>query len=451
MKNLLLFVAFATLIGGQGRWAHCQATTADTSTGALEDSNLTEDTVYIPLKADGSVDSADLFDSMSGELHWIAGSVTAFTRSFGIQNRGFNTIPKDRIDAMMGDYPGAFSYTRHPQTGIDCLAVDQEALGKLLADKKSGIRKWLASSQGKTIANLTKVESTWTDAERNPRRIVVVMAGLHGVESQAETMAEAIHETSNLPTAVFAYANDAPIDESAGLLVMHLQDFHQQYPKSKITLVTHSMGGLVSRGAIELQGGAGNARSSVTARTGIDQLIQVFPPNHGSALAEYGPVLEGAEKAYRLLNRDRSRDSRVLFSSIVDGFNEATTDLQPNSRFLKRLNACERNPNVRYTVIVGSGGPLKLRFAGLLGSVWNQISANVDEPAQLDRRIRSILTSEELQSGKGDGVVSIDSAMLEGVDDVVVLPAHHLSWNQLDTDEGQNILSEVTQRLAVAL
>lgn len=446
--NIRTNLIVALIVAAGAGWTLAQESPTADVKGRVGDP--VTDIVYIPLQSDGSVDSSDLFDSMSGEMHWIAGSVTAFTRSFGLQTKGYSALPPERIEALMMDYPGVFEFAKHPETGADSLAVDQAKLGKLMADKKSGIRKWLASSQGKTIANLTKVEETWKDAPRHPRRIVVVMAGLHGVESQAEVMAKAIHTETNLPTAVFSYANDAPIDESAGLLVLHMQEFHQQYPNSKIALVTHSMGGLVSRAALELQAGSGNARSSVTTRTGIDQLIQVFPPNHGSALAEYGPLLEGAEKVYRLMNR-RDRESRVLFSSIVDGFNEATTDLQPDSRFLRRLNACKRNENVRYTVIVGNAGPLKLRFAGFLGAVWNEISANVNEPEQVNQRVRSILTAAELQAGKGDGVVSIESAMLEDVEDTIMLPANHLSWNQLETEVGKQILAEVTKRLAVAL
>lgn len=398
----------------------------------------------------GGVDCAELFEAVSGELHWVAGSITAFTRTFGIETEGTRRLPADSVQDLVRRFPDIFAYRDHPVTGRASLAVDVEALAERLADKKSGLRRWLAGVQHQSLATMAKVSSTWSSEILAPPRIIVVMAGLHGVESSAESVAKELHRRTNLPAYVFRYPNDAPIDESAGLLVMHLQDVHRQYPNSKITLVTHSMGGLVSRAAIELQWTT-TPSWSVIDRTGVDQLIQVCPPNHGSALAEYGPLLEGAEQVYRIVNRRAERGSRVLLSSITDGFNEAPGDLKPGSRFLTTLNRRSRNPRVQYTILAGNDGPMRNGLTTLISTVWDRLSASVNEPEELDRRIREVLTCAELQKGSGDGVVALESARLDGVTDWQVLEMHHLVWNELDTDAGKEMLSAVANRLGISL
>jgi hypothetical protein len=135
----------------------------------------------------------------------------------------------------------------------------------------------------------------------------------------------------------------------------------------------------------------------------------------------------------------------------VDGFNEASSDLSPASSFIKKLNACSRNPRIEYTIFAGSGGPLPVGIAGLLGDVWERISSATDEPEDLDRRIREVLSCSELQRGRGDGVVSIDSARLEGVADFQVLPIHHLVWEQLKSSDAQDLLDRVAAKLGISL
>lgn len=406
--------------------------------------------VYLPLER-GRVDCGKLFDAVSDELHWVAGSITAFSRTFGVETDGHQYISQERVEGLVQQFPTVFSYADSPETNRPSLAVNVDELANVLGDQKSELRQWLSKLQKKPLAKLSKVDATWKSIDRSPPRIVVVMAGLHGVESTADQVALELHQRSNLPMCVFRYPNDAPIGESAGLLVVQLQDFQLQYPKSKITLVTHSMGGLVSRAAIEMEGASGNERSTVTARTGIDQLVQIFPPNAGSALAEYGPILEGAEQVYRIANRGREKGSRRLFSAIVDGFNEATSDLKPNSRFLTSLNQQSRNPNVRYSIIAGNDGPLRPAMTLLISGIWERVADSVDEPEEIDRRVRDVLTCAELQRGRGDGVVALESARLPGVDDFTILKMHHLIWNEPESKEGKQLLDEVASRLGIAL
>ncbi len=415
-----------------------------------QDSPADKQLIYVPVEPAG-VDCSKLFDALSGELHWVAGSITAFSRSVGIKSDGLQYLTKEQTDELVARFPETFSYQDDPTTSQSAVAVDVDQLASVLSDKKSRLRQWLANAKQVPIATLSKVESTWPKNATSPRRVVVVMAGLHGIESTAEAIALKIHERTFLPTCVFGYPNDAPIAESAGLLVLDLQDLHREYPESKITLVTHSMGGLVSRAAIELEQKGAAERSTVSTRTGIDQLIQVCPPNHGSALAEYGPLLEGAEQVYRLVNRNAEKQKLGLFRSIIDGFNEATTDITPGSKFLTQLNAQERNPQVNYSIVAGNDGPLRPTITGLLGNLLDRVANSVDTPGEIDRRVRDVLDCDELQNGRGDGVVSLESARLEGVTDFEVLPIHHLVWNEPESEAGQKMMAAISSRIGVAL
>jgi hypothetical protein len=408
----------------------------------------------------GTVDAGELFHAVSNDLHWIAGSVTAFSRVFGGEKNTINgRLSETAVNDLCSRFPDAFRIENTKTNGIEKeeLVVDIKELSKQLADKKSALRAFLAGRNGETLASLRKVPSTWTgesgpgSTAAKPLRIVVVMAGLHGIDSSAEKVAKAIHERTGLPMCVFAYPNDGPIRESAKLLLTRLERLHQQYPSAMITLVTHSMGGLVSRAALEMPDLLPGTRGSISDRTGVDQLLQVCPPNHGSALAEYGPLLEAAEQAYRLVSRSSGKRERVLFQAIVDGFNEASAELKPRSKFLQELSLCKRNPEVRYSILAGSDAPLRGGTMNLVGSIWGRISASVNEPPELGRRIESVLSCDELRKGKGDGVVSLESARLEGVKDFSVFEMHHLVWNELDTAAGKTMISEVCSRLGISL
>lgn len=401
-----------------------------------------QNVTLVPMQA-GTVHCSRLFDAVADELHWVAGSITAFTRALGVDSLGSQRLTADQVDELVTQFPEVFSYQPEPATDLPCLAIDVERLSSMLGDKKSKLRQWLARLQKRPLASLSKVTDTWPMETKQPPRIVVVMSGLHGIESTAKSMALQLHRETNLPTCTFSYPNDAPIFESAGLLVVRLQDLRLQYPNSKITLVAHSMGGLVSRAALEME--------DIPAPIGVDQLIQICPPNHGSALAQYGPLLEGAEQVYRIFHRGRDGASRRLFSAIVDGFNEASQDLDPQSRFLSQLNGRPRNVSVRYCILAGNAGPLRGTLTSLISTVWDQIALSVDQPPELDRRIRDILTCDELQNGRGDGVVSLQSAKLVGVDDFRVLEMHHLVWNELDSAAGQKVIQEIVGRLGISL
>lgn len=71
----------------------------------------------------------------------------------------------------------------------------------------------------------------------------------------------------------FAYPDDGPIAESGMLLADGLADWRMQYPAAKpVSIIAHSMGGLVARHYVE----------GVGYRGGVERLIMLGTPNHGS-------------------------------------------------------------------------------------------------------------------------------------------------------------------------
>ncbi len=432
----------------------------DKPTPSKRDSAPAQPNKVVVLPIDGrGVDSGLLFQSVANELHWVSGSVAGFARVFGIEATGTH-ITSEQLDTLVQNFPTVFSYhasssTQKADSRTNELAVDTAALSAMLAEKKSGLRRWLAGLDGQALSEMTLIAETWPSdrSARAPARIVIVTPGLHSPTGSAVELGKELHRRTHFPICVFRYPNDGPIAESAQWLIEELQELHRQYPTSHLTLVTHSMGGLVARGAIELSRlDDDNARSSLAARVQLDQLIQICPPNHGSALGEYGPLLEGFEQLYNLTHRreDGSRE-RVLVKMITDGFNEASAELNPDSDLLKELNGRERDASVRYTILAGDAGPLKPAMTGLLGGAWERLASAIQGPKEVDTRVRDLLACHELQQGLGDGVVSVDSAQLAGVDDFVLLPMHHLSWALLDTPAGQAMVDAIVARLGVSL
>ncbi len=173
-------------------------------------------------------------------------------------------------------------------------------------------------------------------------------------------------------------------------------------------LVAHSMGGLVARAAIEdPRLDPGN----------VHRLIMIAPPNQGSYLARYACSLDAWEYCTSPIRR---QEAGWLTGSIVDGFSEATRDLQPGSQFLRRLNQRSRNPRVHYSLVIGTEGPLPpddfARVEKLLSSAGRRCSWM----AFADRQYREcVLVADELFAGKGDGLVAVERARLAGVDDIV--------------------------------
>ena len=197
------------------------------------------------------------------------------------------------------------------------------------------------------------------------------------------------------------------------MLSAELKEFARTQPDRGIVLLTHSMGGLVARAIVEdPKLDPGNVR----------RLIMIAPTNGGSMLAHFAYGLDVAEYVGQ---RMRKQDASLFYARIEDGLAEARNDLKPDSPFLRKLNAGKSNPNVRYTVFLGSSAPLtEGELARLRQSIadpkgrWLRFFGEKVRPWLADM--------DEVVDGRGDGAVAVKRGRLEGVRDTHVLKFSHV-------------------------
>lgn len=221
--------------------------------------------------------------------------------------------------------------------------------------------------------------------------------------------------------ATFNYPDDQPIAEDVKLLQQHLSALHEVYPSLKSDIVAFSMGGLVARGYVESPDYTG----------GVDRLILLAPPNHGSAWAPFRFALEIKEHTTLAL-----KDPQWMPTwPITDGLGEAGDDLTPGSPFMVHMEMLPRRDGVRYTLIEGDHHPARRILAdwiddarGLIPRRWRS------NPQAMELQLGLTLASANIRSGidTNDGPVSVDSADLPGVTDVVRIHADHQMIYQPD-------------------
>lgn len=250
----------------------------------------------------------------------------------------------------------------------------------------------------------------------HPNDVSDIVVLVHGLNSRPEDVAGFIPlvERAGLIAATFRYPNDQPIDHSSQLLSDELKRIAQEFPHRNVRLLTHSMGGLVARGTVETDLDPGN----------VSQLIMVAPPNHGSSLARVATFMD----CYEFCTSEHCRRAGILVESVSDGLGEANADLAPGSVFLDQLNHLQRNQKIRYTILLGTDGPMtqtemdELRKTVRECSDGNRCTRFVS--SKLNRALAGL---DEVVIGKGDGVVSCQRGKLEGVTDIVELPFSHAS------------------------
>ena len=287
-----------------------------------------------------------------------------------------------------------------------------------------------------------------------PERIVLIVGGLQGDQESCEQFAMSLERVLQYPAntrlAVFDYPNDGSIQESGEVLKQLLREMHRGSPHSKVSIVAHSMGGLVARYALENR----VEPNEMAVSSIVDQLTMVCPPNHGSVLAQYADALEFADAVSKLRKRTQSFVT-VLNSLIDDGLGEACDELVPGSEFLCKLNRLDRAKGVRYTIIAGTQGPISplMRLAGSVLINEGRNSPRLQELPKMDealRRANELMTSEELTAGLGDGAVSLGSARLPGVAEFIKIPIQHAEWCDLDKPQVQELLRLVASILCRA-
>lgn len=248
----------------------------------------------------------------------------------------------------------------------------------------------------------------------DPARPIVVM--VHGLDCNREnwqSMADLV-ESEGYQAAYFAYPSDQPIERSAAMFGEQMTVLREEFPHASVHIIAHSMGSLVARAYIEGDIYAG----------GVDRLLLIAPPNHGSRWALFRSVLEAREHYHLWQNNEEYSPTWI----ITDGLGQAGEDLLPGSDFLLALNRRPRRDGVRYTIITGDRHE-GWRIAGdAIASTSSLIPGSVSQHwglRHLNRGIQDLAVCARDQENGTDGPVSIESAKLAGVDDFILLHADH--------------------------
>lgn len=344
------------------------------------------------------------------------------------------------IERLLNDR-AQFEIEKDPQGTAQALLIhiNREKLEADRREKQARIRR-AANAVGPVIG-LTMSDLEWGLRGVEPeklvagQRLVILVHGLQGSHDALKGLIPPLCRQGH-PCGTFAYPNDGPIADSVQLLDRELKAL--RVPDGvHITLVTHSMGGLVARSLVE------NPRLHDPR---IDRLVMICPPNHGSNLAYLPPGLDLHE---HLHDRPVSELPEFVFRSTIDGFNEAQHDLRPQSRFLLQLNARPRNPAVRYSILLGNVSPASAAQLDIVGKKLDDWCEQSDTFRFFAPKLRKFLDHpEELTPGRGDGAVALARGRLAGVSDTVELPIDHwTATDHLDTPVGQQLIREVLQRV----
>lgn len=283
-----------------------------------------------------------------------------------------------------------------------------------------------------------------------PKRIILVMGGLQGTIESPQRFAMALNEVLHDPVdtrmAVFGYPNDGSICESSLVFREMLTDLHNRSPKTKVSIVAHSMGALVARHALEPT--APNVGNQLPF---VDQLVMISPPNHGSVLAQYADALELPDALSKIQCGSLSF-TEVIESLVNDGLGEACEELVPNSPFLQELNSRPRAEGVHYSIVTGTGGPITplIRLASSVASKEVRTRTRLrrlPNAQDLLDRADELLLSDEFAQGAGDGAVSLQSASLPGVHEFITIPINHGEWSQVDKPQVQTLVQKTSELL----
>jgi len=245
------------------------------------------------------------------------------------------------------------------------------------------------------------------------RNSVILVHGLDDPGKVWQSLApELVNENFNVW--LMQYPNDQPITESAQLFFEELKGF-KPLDVHRISIVAHSMGGLISREMLTNPEIAYNGAVKDGLVPQVAALIMVGTPNHGSQMARLRVFGEIRDHLGRLLKGETN-----WMGAIIDGAGEAKVDLLPRSRFLTELNARPHPQGVGMMIIAGMTSP------------WNENDINrwlnslrQKAPDNQQKYVDELgKTMISMAHGLGDGLVTVESARLQGVPHRIVDGTH---------------------------
>lgn len=224
------------------------------------------------------------------------------------------------------------------------------------------------------------------------------------------------------------YPNDQPITESARFFLECIKS-HRLAKAKHISIVAHSMGGLVAREMLTHPSWSYADKVDKKELPAVWQLIMVGTPNHGSELARFRIFTEFREQITGLFS-----EKYHWLQGIFDGAGEAGMDLMPGSMFLKQLNRRPHPNNVNMLVIAGTMSPWQKNE---IEHFTQNLKVKLPENARVTvKEMENVLLSASNEVG--DGLVSVRSAQLSGVP-LRIVQGTHLSMIRNITADSQRI------------
>ncbi|MHC4993380.1 MAG: esterase/lipase family protein [Planctomycetota bacterium] len=330
------------------------------------------------------------------------------------------------------------------------VSVDRKMLAERSDRMMSVIQRWVLDAAGwgpterrfgVTVVTHAERRAPMTSLPPDTTRAVVLVHGLDDPGWMWRDLSPRMLDAGHVVLR-FEYPNDQPIADSADFLASNLQDL-RTIGIVAVDVVAHSMGGLVTRDVLTRAAyyngdGTGGARFP-----SVDRFVMLGTPNHGSAMVRLRGVAELREQVYRWFSGEWSWQD-----AMDDGAGEAGRDLLPDSDFLRRLNGRPHPTHTRFTIVAGQLSPVSEEE---LTTLVKRVEALARSMGMDDTPGSRMATSvfQEAVRGLGDGVVSIESARLLDVSDVVLVEANHLSMivNLLPSDSTPPAIPTVLERL----
>lgn len=235
---------------------------------------------------------------------------------------------------------------------------------------------------------------------------------LHGLAGDGLSMLKAIRD--NIPgpklesydlILVYDYENlNTPLDVTAKTLASTLADYGYGTDDRRITIISHSIGGLVARWMIEKSG----------AKAYVEHCVLVGTPNNGSMFGRVDAYVKWAQTVFDLAIN--FLPTIVPFSGILLKFFKTASDLggsiaqiDPDSEFVNKLNS-STDPGTRYTVISGDATGVDYSGSGYEGFIETAKSRlgkwmNSDEPNDLFAPVRSQQCKELWEGRNKDNMI----------------------------------------------
>jgi pimeloyl-ACP methyl ester carboxylesterase len=250
------------------------------------------------------------------------------------------------------------------------------------------------------------------------RRSVLLIHGVDASPHGLTNLRQAFQEWG-IQVLVYDYPNDGPVADTGIRLREDLLQLHKKRPDLRLVIVSHSMGGLVARYVLEASG---------QAPPNITDVFMLGTPHAGSTLAGAEPWLELLE----MLSPKPNSTDEPEWNRFLDGLGEAAEDLQPGSKLLANLREQSPPDKVRYFAAAGSAGVLKRDQQGVFAAKVEERLRGRQPPSDATQLLLRCIRAEELQEGKGDGMVTVASALDVEADGKETFPLDH--WQLVRPD-----------------